>query len=195
LISDITPGDVKNFVRALKRKKFRGEKLKNKTVKNIITDLNAMYNWAMEPMDEGGPGLVDKNPVTKGARKLVGNTRAVKAPINPRWFDIAASAIENKQDRAWFDVTRYLGMRKDESNRLQWPDINWNAGKVRIPGTKTYEAEQWLPVAPAALKTLRELFESPDREQSSPYVFPAGARRPKARKSIAGGESLKEFSA
>ena len=182
MISDITPGDVKNFVRALKRKKFRGEKLKNKTVKNIITDLNAMYNWAMEPMDEGGPGLVDKNPVTKGARKLVGNTRAVKAPINPRWFDIAASAIENKQDRAWFDVTRYLGMRKDESNRLQWPDINWNAGKVRIPGTKTYEAEQWLPVAPAALKTLRELFESPDREQSSPYVFPGRSAQTKGKK-------------
>ena len=49
LIGDITPGMVKNFIRALQRKKFRGEKLRNKTVKNIITDLTAMYNWAMEP--------------------------------------------------------------------------------------------------------------------------------------------------
>jgi hypothetical protein len=42
----------------------------------------------------------------------------------------------------WFDVTRYLGMRKDESNRVQWFDINWKLRKVRIPGTKTDDAEQ-----------------------------------------------------
>jgi site-specific recombinase XerC len=145
LITDITPQMVENFIAALKRKG-----LKNKTVKNIITDLRALFNWAMEE----DINLVPRNPVTKKVAKLIGNTRTVKAPINPRWFDIAAANIQNKQDKAWFDVTRYLGMRKDESNRLQWSDINWNAGKVRIPGTKTFEAEVWLPVAPVALRTL-----------------------------------------
>lgn len=164
LIGDITPGMIKSFILALKRKKFRGEQLKSKTIKNIVADLNAMYSCAMEPTEDGGPGLVDKNPVTKGARKLIGSTRAVKKAINPRWFDIAAAAIENKQDRAWFDVTRYLGMRKDESNRLKWSDVDWRTGKVRIPGTKTEEAEAWLPVSPAALKTLKDLHDSQDRD-------------------------------
>ena len=34
-------------------------------IKNAITDLRVMFNWAMEPREEGGPGLLDKNPVTK----------------------------------------------------------------------------------------------------------------------------------
>jgi len=177
LITDINPKDVENFITALKRKG-----LKNKTVKNIITDLRAMFNWAMEAREDGGPGLLDKNPVTKKVAKLIGNTRAVKKPINPKWFDIASAAIENKCDRAWFDVTRYLGMRKDESNRLQWSDIDWRAGKVRIPGAKTEEAEAWLPVAPAALKTLRELYDSKDRDPNSSYVFPGRSAQTKGKK-------------
>jgi integrase len=177
LITDLTPQMVENFIAALKRKG-----LKNKTVKNIITDLRALFNWAMEPLEDGGPGLANRNPVTKKVAKLIGNTRAVKPPINPRLFDIAARVIDNKRDKAWFDVTRYLGMRKDESNRLQWSDINWNAGKVRIPGTKTYEAEVWLPVAPVALRTLRDLYESIDRDLNSPYVFPGRSPQTSGKK-------------
>ena len=173
LITDITPQNIENFIAALKRKG-----LKNKTVKNIITDLRALFNWAMEE----DINLMTRNPVTKKVAKLIGNTRAVKAPINPRWFDIAAANIENKRDKAWFDVTRYLGMRKDESNRLQWIDVNWNAGKVRIPGTKTDEAEVWLPVAPVALKTLRDLYESKERDLNSPYVFPGRSAQSKGKK-------------
>jgi integrase len=173
LITDLTPQMVENFIAALKRKG-----LKNKTVKNIITDLRVLFNWAMEE----DINLMTRNPVTKKVAKLIGNTRAVKAPINPRWFDIAAANIENKRDKAWFDVTRYLGMRKDETNRLQWIDVNWNAGKVRIPGTKTDEAEVWLPVAPVALKTLRDLYESKDRDLNSPYVFPGRSAQSKGKK-------------
>src|SRR5215471_15595764 len=58
LISDITPKDVENFIAALKRKG-----LKNNSVKHVIIDLNAMYNWALEPCEDGGPGLVEENPV------------------------------------------------------------------------------------------------------------------------------------
>jgi integrase len=53
---------------------------------------------------------------------------------------------------------------------------------VRIPGTKTDEAEQWLPVAPVALKTLRELYESADRDQGTTYVFPGRSAQTKGKK-------------
>jgi integrase len=125
--------------------------------------------------------------------KLIGNARAVKRAINPRWFDIAAAAIENERDRAWFDVTRYLGIGKDESNRLQWSDIDWRADKVRIPGTKSDESEAWVPVTPAALKTLRVLYEGEDRDASSPYVLPGRSAQTKAKIFTAGGESLSVF--
>jgi integrase len=173
LITDLTPQMIENFIAALKRKG-----LMNKTVKNIITDLRALFNWAMEE----DINLMTRNPVTKKVAKLIGNTRVVKAPINPRWFDIAAANIENKRDKAWFDVTRYLGMRKDESNRLQWTDVDWRAGKVRIPGTKTDEAEVWLPVAPVALRTLKDLYESEDRDLNSAYVFPGRSPQTKGKK-------------
>ena len=91
LITDITPKAVENFISVLKKKG-----LKNKTIKNIITDLRAMFNWAIEPREEGGPGLLDKNPVTKKVTRLIGNAKAVKRPINPRWFEIAAATIENQ---------------------------------------------------------------------------------------------------
>jgi integrase len=177
LITDINPGMVANFITALKR---RG--LKNKTVKNIIADLRALYNWAMESLEDGGPELTDKNPVTKKVAKLIGTTRVVKSSINPRLFDIAANVIENKLDKAWFDVTRFTGMRKDESNRLQWSDINWRSGEIRIPGTKTDKSEAWLPVAPTALRALRDLHESPDRDPNSPYVFPGRSAQMKGKK-------------
>jgi hypothetical protein len=35
----------------------------------------------------------------------------VKKALNPRWLDIASASIEKKQDGAWFDVMRYIGMQ------------------------------------------------------------------------------------
>jgi integrase len=48
-------------------------------------------------------------------------------------------------------------MRKDEANRLQWSDINFDLGMIRIPGSKTEDSDAWLPLAPVALQTLKEL--------------------------------------
>jgi integrase len=73
-------------------------------------------------------------------------------------------------------------MRKDEANRLQWSDVNWDLARIRIPGTKTEESEVWLPLAPAALETLRALYESEDRHSDCEYVFPGRSARTKGKK-------------
>jgi integrase len=173
LLCNIKPDNVEKFIRSLKAKR-----LKNKTIKNIITDLRALYNWAME--DE--VRLATRNPVTKEKFALIGSTRFVKPPLNPKDFDTASQAIEDKRDRAWFDVTRFTGMRKDEANRLQWLDVNWDLARIRIPGTKTEESEVWLPLAPAALETLRALYDSEDRDPNCEYVFPGRSARTKGKK-------------
>jgi integrase len=51
-------------------------------------------------------------------------------------MDQAAEAIDNPQGRAWFDVTRFSGMRKDKANRLQWTDIKFDLGMIRDPAHK-----------------------------------------------------------
>src|SRR5439155_18640786 len=53
LLGEIKPDRIEKFIRSLKAKG-----LKNKSVKNIVTDLRALYNWAME--DE--VRLANKNP-------------------------------------------------------------------------------------------------------------------------------------
>jgi hypothetical protein len=53
---------------------------------------------------------------------------------------------------------------------------------VRIPGTKTEESDAWLPVAPAVLRTLRELYESENRNPASPYVFPGRSAQTRGKK-------------
>jgi len=63
-----------------------------------------------------------------------------------------------------------------------WSDIDWRAGKVRIPGTKTEESDAWLPVAPAVLRTLRELYESENGNPASPYVFPGRSAQTRGKK-------------
>jgi integrase len=84
-------------------------------------------------------------------------------------------------------------LRKDEFNRLKWTDIDWLAGKVRIPDTTTEESDAWLPVAPAVLRTLRELYESENRNPSSPYVFPGRSAQTRARRFTAADESLSGY--
>ena len=95
-------------------------------------------------------------------------------------IDRAAAAIKNPVDRAWFDVTRFTGMRKDEANRLEWNDINFERSMIHYPGTKTEDSDAWLPLAPVALYTLREL-----RKQSDPnclLVFPGRSYQTKGKK-------------
>ena len=90
LLADIKPDNVEKFIRSLKAKR-----LKNKTIKNLIADLRALYNWAME--DE--VRLATKNPVTKEKFALIGSTKFVKPPLNPRHFDTAIAG-DSKQTRS-----------------------------------------------------------------------------------------------
>jgi len=60
LITDIIQRSVETLVTALKKKG-----LKNKFVKNIVTDLRAMLHWAMIPQKDGARGFGERsnNPV------------------------------------------------------------------------------------------------------------------------------------
>lgn len=107
-----------------------------------------MFYLGHDPARRRQPACRQKSGDEEG--RGVHRAHARGETINPRWFDITAASIENKRDQAWLDVTRLSGMRKDESNRLKWTDIDWRTENIRYPETKTEKAKAWLPVAPAA---------------------------------------------
>jgi integrase len=173
LISDITSDDVNRFIIALKKKGLKG-----KTVWHVVVNLRSALMWASEKPHQ----FIRENPVSDADLSLIGSTKSVKPALDVKSVERAATFIENRLDRAWFDVTRFTGMRKDECNRLKWDDINWKAAEIRIPGTKTEESETWLPLGEVALKTLRELYESKERDAGCPWIFPGRSSQTKGKK-------------
>ena len=168
-VGDITRKQVEDFV--LDQKK-RG--IKNSTVWHFVADLKACLNWAVRE------GVFLSNPVSGADLSAIKNRRVNKPPLDPRLVDRAAESIDNAQDRAWFDVTRLTGMRKDEANRLTWDNIAFELGMIRYPGTKTEESETWLPLAPVALRTLKDLQVMVIGQ--GPSIFPGRSSQTKGKK-------------
>jgi integrase len=173
LITDIEFEDVDKLVRKLKK-----SGLKPKSIWHVVANLRSTLNFAIFKK------LLHENPINKISsprlKEIVGSTRSVKAPMDMAEVDKAAESIKNPVDRAWFDVARFTGMRKDECNRLQWDDINFEQAMIHYPGTKTEESDQWLPLAPIALRTLEELRKQ--RTSGSPWVFPGRSHQTKGKK-------------
>ncbi len=44
------------------------------------------------------------------------------------------------------------------------------------------ESDAWLPLGDVALKTLRELYESKDRDPDCPWIFPGRSNQTKGKK-------------
>src|SRR5262249_26488325 len=174
LITEIIFDEVKSLIL-----KMKGQGYHSNTIWHVVTDLRATLNWAM------GQGLLVKNPVNKTTspqlRKIVGKIKSAKASMDLSKVDKAVTAIKHAVDRAWFDVCRFMGLRKDECNRMQWSDINFEIGEIHIRGSKTEGSDEWLPVAPVVLETLKRLKESRE-DQNCSWVFPGRSHNSRGKK-------------
>lgn len=149
LVNEITDDDIEEFILKLKAKSLRP-----KTVWHVMTDLRSTLYHAVNE------GFLRVNPAKDFSKKwgnIIGSTKSLKPPMDIAVIDRAAAAIKHPQDRVWFDVCRFTGMRRDECNRLKWKDINFDLAMIHIPGTKTEDSDAWLPLAPVALNALKEL--------------------------------------
>ena len=72
-----------------------------------------------------------------------------------------------------------LGLRLDEGNRLQITHVDFEAGLIHVPGTKTEGSECDLPMSPALQEELRSYLTS--RTDRSPYVFPGRSAQTKGK--------------
>ena len=168
-VAAISSEDVEKLINVVKRKG-----LKPISTKQVLSDARACFNWAKRKK------FLRDNPVSTADLSLIGSTKVIKPPLDLDAVERAAQSIENESDRGWFDVTRFTGMRKDETNRLQWSDINFESGMIHITGTKTEDSDAWLPLAPALLETLKPLYEK--RKPGVPWVFPGRRGRSKDKK-------------
>jgi integrase len=164
-ISTITTEQIQKMVIQRKRS------VKPKTLWHDVTNLRACLNWAIEK------NLLAKNPVDALDTSIIGSTKPKKAPLNLAAVERAA-AVLIAGDRAYFDFLRFTGLRKDEANRLRWDDINFAEGYFHCRGTKTDESDEYLPLAPALIESLRKHQES----STSDFVFPGRSSQTKGKK-------------
>src|SRR5262245_59518623 len=171
LIANITDNDIESLIKKLKR-----QGLKPKSIWHVMVNLRALLYHAMKR------GFLRKNPAAKfmgNFGDIIGSTKSRKPPLDPAQVDRAAESIRHPVDKGWFNVARFTGMRLDECNRLQWADIDFQRSRIHIPGTKTEESDAWLPLAPIALQTLKDLRE---KNFAGDFIFSGRAPQNKGKK-------------
>ena len=173
LVGDIKSEQVNDFVR-----KHRRAGRKPKTVKNLFTDLNALLNYAVQK------GLLTANPVQKANRKLIGNIKPNKTPLNMDEILMTLSVLADStrvhlKERVYVLFGIMLGARMDEGNRATWTDIDWSRRTIRVRGTKTEVSDAVLSIPPALFSELMELHR---QREDSELIFPGESAQTRGKK-------------
>ena len=144
VIDKITPEWVEEFVAdQLKR-------VQPMTVWHYVKDLRAVLNWAIRQ------DLLLKNPVDRADLGALAFRFNPKPPLNLADVERAAGALTGLE-LLYFDVLRFMGLRREEGNRIQAKDFQlvnktlW----LTVHGTKTAKSHRVLPVPPPLRARLR----------------------------------------
>ena len=172
-----------------KRKPLSERPRTNSTIWHYVTDLRALYNWACRRSPE--KRLAELNPVDFANLDPIKRRKHIKPPLDPAVIDDAAEVLPLK-DRVYYDFVRYTGSRKDEANRVEWGkhlclDDRDNALYL-VPGTKTEEAAEYLPLHPHIVDELRAWRQVCPSEV---YVFPGNSSQTKSKKIYSRSAMLK----
>ena len=172
LVTAIKPKDIEAFIFTQKK---RG--VVNKTIWNYKIDIASMFNWALTR------GLVASNPVKGANLDSIRNRKSRKPPLVLDDFEKAASVLQG-YDLVYFDFARFTGLRKDETNRARWEDIDWTGGsddngRIAVRGTKTEESAAWIPLAPVLRDELLDFYQN---RPSDEFIFPGRSPKTKGKK-------------
>jgi hypothetical protein len=201
--TSITDADVSQFilaqkeryiVRRLRTKKGIKEvptdrKLKNATIWHYVTDLRALYNWAIQK--PAGERLADINPVDLADLKPIRRRKFIKPLFDPQRIAKAAAVLPPRH-RVYYNFCRFTGSRKDEANRVEWQEHLFLEDRENawylVPGTKTEEAAEYIPLHPDHVD---ELVEWRKVCPSKRFVFPGESARTKGKKVYSRARMLK----
>jgi integrase len=154
-----------------RRKPRAPRKLSNRRVNIILKVLRQSLDRAVSK------GWLPENPARK-----VDLLREEKPDIDP--FSLAevktflGSGLEDEDDRRYFRVAFFSGLRPGEQAGLQWDDIDWqrkiicvrrSVGRFGQGPTKTVESKRDVAMLPTIEETLRA--HRGASEQRSPWIF------------------------
>jgi len=172
MIGDIKTKQVDDFIR-----KHRKAGRKPKTVKNLFTDLNAIFNYAVKE------DYLKVNPAQKANRKLIGDIEPDKPPLNLdeilMMLTVLGDPRVHVKERVYVLFEMTLGARMDEGNRATWDNIQWSTQTIRIQGTKTRGSKVTVPIPPMLFNELVELYK---QKEDSEYIFPGSSPQTRNKK-------------
>lgn len=153
-IRELSPIIIRNWVTGLNRTV--------KTVRNILTPLRNMLDQALND------GVIESNPLDKLVLSKLINKKTSHSNWEVDPFDqdeIKAILNEGKgQARNLFQFAFFAGLRTSELIALEWGDIDWLKGVVRVSravllkqekGTKTKSGTRDVLLLPPALEALQ----------------------------------------
>lgn len=149
--STITPADVQAGIAAM------SETLKPATVTQYVSPLGMVLDYCD----------VAPNPVRSPKVKLPAGSKAEKlVPSNVAWFAIRDGA--KKRSQVGLRLIECCGLRVSEAALLEWGDVDFVEGMVRIrrEGTKTAAGRRWVPVPPELLDLVDLLVPNEDRRSA-----------------------------
>lgn len=153
-VRDLSPIIIRNWVTSLN--------LTLKTVRNILTPLCNMLDQALND------GLIDRNPLDKLVLSKLLNKKTSKSAWEVDPFDQdeikAILTVAPDQARNLFQFAFFTGLRTSELIALEWNDIDWLKGSVRVSravvlkqekSTKTKAGVRDVLLLPPALEALK----------------------------------------
>ncbi|HHS8321900.1 TPA: tyrosine-type recombinase/integrase [Legionella anisa] len=153
-IRELSPLIIRNWITELN--------LTVKTVRNILTPLRNMLDQALND------GVIERNPLDKLVLSKLINKKTSKSNWEVDPFDLdEIKAILNEatgQARNLFQFAFFAGLRTSELIALEWDDIDWLKGLVRVSravvlkqekGTKTKSGARDVLLLPPALEALK----------------------------------------
>ena len=155
-LKDITHLNIESFIdNQLKRP------ITKNTIYHYITDLNALFNWAVKEE------ILSANPIKKINRKRVKPDKVIKQGFPPEEIMKCESVLEGPE-LLFFRFLKYTGARLSEALGAKWEDVDYSNLEIILRGTKTRESLRKVPICTGLFETLRVLEGFKD---DSPYLF------------------------
>jgi len=158
--AEILPLDVDRLRLKLLKKKAPG------TVKNVLELLRRIINFGINKKLCDGPGFRIEMPTVNNMKTEDLTTGQLKKLME------AIEKDDHPQAGSIMKLVLYTGMRRGETFRLRWKDLDFDRGFIKLRDPKG-ATDQTIPLNDAA----RSLLKSIPKRKGSPFVFPGRGGR------------------